>query len=73
MVTPRPRRTPTGQQWAADAVHVRTEDPDAPGCCKTCRRPLAVEHNHVDQPTDLPPAPPGPQDRAAGDLEDHDA
>lgn len=60
--------------------HVASEDPDAPGCCAVCHKPLctwqggrlvaAQNPDHVEH-HDIPPAPGGPQDRAAGDLEDH--
>jgi hypothetical protein len=63
----------------AEPPHVARDD--GTGCCTTCRLPLwtsrggrrvaAVNARHVDHPADIPPAPPGPQDLAAGDLEDH--
>ena len=31
-------------------IHVAHEDPDAPGCCITCHRPMtATNDRHVDQ------------------------
>lgn len=72
--------TPTGTRRGLSVPHVAREDPDAPGCCVTCRRPLwtsrngkqvaAPNPNHVDHPADIPPAARGPQDWAAGDRED---
>lgn len=69
MTAPMPR--PTVRPDARGVVHVAREDDQTPGVCRTCRRPLALRNDrHVDHPADIPPAPRGPQDWAAGDLED---
>jgi hypothetical protein len=66
-----PARTSSTRQGRG-RVHVAREDPHAPGCCATCHRPMAAPNDrHVTDPADLPTAPRGPQDLAAGDREDH--
>jgi len=51
-------RTPTRgrQPTARGRPHLPQEDPDAPGCCRICHRPMtAASDRHVDQ---LPPTSP---------------
>lgn len=53
-------RRPTGR----GTVHIPHEDPDAPGCCIHCRRPLdAKTDRHVADVADLPA--PDPDSAAA--------
>lgn len=42
-------------------VHVPVEDPDAPGCCLTCHRPMDASTDRHITPDQLPASP----DRAA--------
>jgi hypothetical protein len=52
----------------ADVVHVPHEDPDAPGCCITCRRPVdAATDRHVPDVSHLPAAPVDSRQLAAGE------
>lgn len=68
----------TRRPRAATVPHPARDD--GAGCCTTCRKPLTTWRNgkqvpapnplHVADLSDIPPAPAGPQDRAAGDMED---
>jgi hypothetical protein len=51
-------------------IHIAQEDPEAPGCCVTCRRPMsAANDRHVDQ---LPEVDPDITAAEARRLGEHD-
>lgn len=61
--TPRRGRQPTPR----GAPHLPIEDPDAPGCCRTCHRPMVAKTDrHLDQLPATDPAVAAEEQRRYG-------